>query len=72
MTRSIHEDGHPDYCAADCNGPHFEDAASEVCPECGGSGKGCFYGCRERQQRGYDEFEGHTGAEYAYEGGSLF
>ncbi len=67
----LHADGDPDGCSESCRGPHYEDEASEVCPNCGGNGRACFYGC-DRNGRPYELFEGSTGAEeYGFTAGQL-
>jgi hypothetical protein len=41
--RRLHEDGHPEYCAADCEGAHYGDhiAWGECCERCGGNKRSC-------------------------------
>lgn len=69
----MHYEGDPEYCREACPGPHIGDdyAGPESCPQCGGNGRACSLmpgGCRELStNRPFEEFEGSTGAEEAYE-----
>lgn len=55
-----HYDGDPAHCSEDCAGPHFEDEAPEVCPDCGGNGRACYPRCTDAWEhpRPYEEGEG--------------
>lgn len=59
-----HYEGSPDGCRENCPGPHIGDdiKAPDVCPECGGNGRACKFGC-QHTSRAYEPFEGRTGAD---------